>query len=335
MKKVLICGASGFFGWHLAKRLKQDGCYVVGVDRKQPEFAPFHGDELYTTDLREVKPNDWLFEGVDECFQFACEMGGLGYILDHDNDATMLRNSALINLRVLEACRVQKIPKVFFSSSACVYSSLPTVWKDPGGGQKNEFVVRNTACRELDVPPANPDSEYGWEKIFSERLYASYAYKFGMQVRIARMHNFFGPNGAWIGGREKAPAAVCRKIAEAKKGGVVEIWGDGLQTRSFTYVDDAVEGAVRLMASNFQGPVNIGSSEMVTVNQLVETVCEIAGKKLTVKHIEGPVGVRGRNSDNTLIRQKLKWEPSIPLRKGLELTYEWVKKQVDKASIPA
>lgn len=334
MKRVIICGGTGFIGWHLAKRLHDDGCEVLCIDRKRAEFVPLPCHET-TFDLRFLKENDSLFNGVDAVFQLACEVGGLGYIMDHDNDAEMLRNSALINLRVLEACRQQKIPKVFFASSACVYSSLPTVWLDPGTGKCKEYVARHvrSACKESDAPPFNPDNEYAYEKIFSERLYASYGRNHNMQVRIARLHNVFGPNGTWKGGREKAPAAICRKVAEVKEGGSIDIWGDGEQTRSFTYIDDTVEGIVRLMVSDFQGPVNIGSSEMVTVNQLVSLVCEIAGKKLTVDHIAGPVGVRGRNSDNFLIKEKLNWEPSIPLRTGLEQTYKWVSEQVDTARI--
>lgn len=332
MKRVLICGGMGFIGWHLAKRLYEDGCEVLSIDRKRAEFAPVAGFEV-TFDLRYLNENDVLFQGIDEVYQLACEVGGLGYIMDHANDAEMLRNSALINLRVLEACRFHKIPRVFFASSACVYSSLPTIWLDPGQGKRKEYVTTRQACRESDVPPADPDNSYAWEKIFSEQLYKSYAHNYGMQIRIARLHNTFGPNGTWRGGREKAPAAICRKVAEVKEGGTIDIWGDGEQTRSFTYVDDTVEGIVRLMASDFQGPVNIGSSDMVSINALVELVCDIADKGFTVNHIEGPVGVRGRNSDNQLIKEKLNWEPLIPLRKGLEATYKWVSEQVDKARV--
>lgn len=333
MKKTVVCGAAGFIGGHLVKRLKADGCYVVGLDRKQPEFEKSAADEFFTTDLRRVASTDWFFSGVDEVYQLAAEVGGLGFIMDHDNDALMLRNSALINLHVLEACRQQKVPKIFFASSACVYPDLPGA---PGFTHIGSWKVKDEphiACRESDAYPAQPDNEYAWEKVFSERLYAAYALNYGISAHIGRLHNCFGTLGTWRGGREKAPAAVCRKVAEADNPGRVQVWGDGTQTRSFMYVDDAVEGIVRLMASAFQGPVNIGSAEMVSVDELVQIVAEIAGKEISINHIEGPVGVRGRNSDQTLIRQKLGWEPSIPLRIGLKATYKWISEQVEKSRL--
>lgn len=325
----LVLGGAGFFGTHLVNRLKQQGHYVRMVDRKEPAFGKSQADEFLKIDLRYIRPNDWIFNDVDEVYQLAAEVGGLGYIMDHANDAAMLYNSVQINLHVLEACRYQKIPKVFFASSACVYPSITTKhrWVD--------HVAQATSCLESDAYPAQPDNEYAWEKLFSERLYQAYARNHPLQVRIGRMHNFYGPMGTWRGGREKAPAAICRKVAECKIGGSVEVWGDGTATRSFMYVDDAVEGAIRLMRSDFEGPVNIGSSEMTTINDLVWTIAMIAGKAVWTKHIEGPVGVQGRNSDNTLIQEKLGWQPSIPLQIGLKKTYLWIEKQVLDSRVKA
>lgn len=252
----------------------------------------------------------------DEVYQLAADMGGAGYIFTGEHDADVMHNSATINLNVLEACRRRAISKIFYSSSACMYPAY------------NQEDPDNPNCAEDSAYPAAPDSEYGWEKLFSERLYLAYQRNHGIQVRIARYHNIFGPQGTWTGGREKAPAAICRKVAEARNGGSIEIWGDGQQTRSFLYVDECVEGTTRLVRSNFSGPVNIGSEEMVTIDNLVDIVCDVAGKKLEKIHIPGPTGVRGRNSDNRLIAQKLGWEPSQPLRAGLELTYSWVETQL-------
>lgn len=317
----LVLGGAGFFGTHLVNRLKQQGHYVRAVDRKEPEFGKPAADDFFKLDLRYARPNDWIFSDIQEVYQLAAEVGGLGYIMDHTNDATMLYNSVQINLHVLEACRYQKIPRVFYASSACIYGST--------GG----------ACRESDAYPFDPNqeggNEYAVEKLFSERLYQAYARNYPLQVRIGRMHNFYGSMGTWKGGREKAPAAICRKVAECKTGGSVEVWGDGSATRSFMYVDDAVEGAIRLMRSDFEGPVNIGSSEMVTVNDLVWMVANIASKAVWTKHIEGPVGVQGRNSDNTLIQEKLGWQPSIPLKVGLKKTYQWIEKQVLDSRVEA
>lgn len=324
--KAVICGISGFIGNHLARRLKAEGYTVIGVDRVHPKFQPSVAEDFYLFDLRALKPNDWLFEGADEVYQLAAEVGGLGYIMNHNNDATMLRNSSQINLNVLEACRQQKIPKVFFASSACVYSSLQVEKRDSGQGRT--VLTTRQSCVESDVPPLDCDNEYAIEKFFGERLYAAYSRCHGMQVRVARFHNTFGPYGEYDGGREKAPAAICRKVARAADLGDVEVWGDGKQLRSFMYVDDCVEGIRRLMASDYQKPVNIGSAQMVSVDELVSLTARVAGKRVAIKHVPGPVGVLGRNSDNTLCRQVLNWEPSSSLEEGLRKTYPWIAEQV-------
>ncbi len=317
MKTAIVCGAGGFIGNHMVKRLKQEGYYVVGYDRKYPEFEKSEADEFRLWDLR-----DPLMFGhdVDELFQFAAEMGGAEYIFTGTNDADIMRNSALINLNVLEACRRAKVGKVFFASSACIYP---------------DFVQVNTDHCELHEEmayPARPDSNYGWEKLFAERLYESYARNHGMAVRIGRLHNIAGPLCTWHGGREKAPAAICRKVAQAQDGGTIEIYGDGQQTRSFLYVDEACEGILRLMRSDVSEPLNIGSSEMVTIDQLVWMVASIADKDVKIDHVPGPLGVRARTSNNDLIKQKLDWAPSQPLREGMEKTYRWIEEQVRNAA---
>lgn len=335
MKRCLVIGGAGFIGTHLIKRLKADGHWVRAVDRKSPEFEASIADEFWHMDLRYTLPSDPMFNKIDEVYQLACEVGGLGYIMNRNNDADMLRNSMQINLNVLEACRWQRVPKVFFASSACVYPTMPIeMFEYRSGRMLSEVgaVPIYRALREEDAYPAHPDNEYAWEKLFAERLYDAYARNYDMQVRIARFHNCYGSLGTWTGGREKAPAAIMRKVAEAEDGTWLQVWGNGTATRSFMYVDDAVEGTVRLMASDFQQPVNIGSSEMVTVDVLVDVVCEVAGKKLVKKHVEGPpVGVQGRNSDNMLIAAKLGWAPLISLREGIKKTYPWIARQVDKA----
>jgi nucleoside-diphosphate-sugar epimerase len=319
MKKILICGAGGFIGGHLVKRLKSEGCWVRGVDIKDHEFAKPPTDEFIRADLRDPTVCSRIVPGIDEVYQLAADMGGAGYIFTGEHDAAVMRNSATINLNMLEACRQTGVRKIFYSSSACIYPEY------------NQRDPKNPKCSEASAYPAAPDSEYGWEKLFSERLYLSYRRNYGMDVHIARFHNIFGPEGTWQGGREKAPAAMCRKVAEAKNGSTIEIWGDGKQTRSFLYIDECIEGVSRLMRSDFEGPVNIGSEEMVTINQLAEMVMDVAGKKLKIKHIKGPLGVRGRNSDNKLIKEKLDWTPSCPLREGMEKTYRWIEKQVAAA----
>jgi GDP-D-mannose 3',5'-epimerase len=316
MKRILVNGAGGFIGGHLVKRLKSEGFWVRAVDIKSHEFAMPPADEFIVGDLREQGFAESVVDGMDEVYQLAADMGGAGYIFTGEHDAAVMHNSATINLNTLEFGTRAGVKKFFYSSSACAYPEY------------NQLDPDNPKCSEESAYPAAPDSEYGWEKLFSERLYLAYGRNHGIQARVARFHNIFGPQGTWTGGREKAPAAVCRKVAEAPEGGEIEIWGDGLQTRSFLYIDECVEGVRRLMESDFTGPVNIGSEEMVTINQLVGIVMEIAGKRLSIRHIAGPQGVRGRNSDNRLISQKLGWKPSRPLKEGLEKTYAWISSQV-------
>lgn len=315
-KRILVCGAGGFIGGHLVKRLRSEGYWVRGVDVKHHEFSPSRANEFVIGDLREPGVVRSVLADIDEIYQLAADMGGAGYIFTGEHDAAVMHNSATINLNVLEFGREAGISKYFYSSSACMYPAYNQT--DPG----------NPNCAEDSAYPAAPDSEYGWEKLFSERLYAAYQRNYGIEIRVARFHNIFGPEGTWCGGREKAPAAICRKVAEAPDGGEIEIWGDGKQTRSFLYIDECIEGIRLLMDSIFAGPVNIGSEEMVTINQLAEMAMEIAGKRLSVRHVDGPLGVRGRNSDNRLIRDRLGWAPSASLRAGLEVTYDWVGEQV-------
>jgi nucleoside-diphosphate-sugar epimerase len=312
MKRILVNGAGGFIGGHLVKRLKQEGFWVRAVDIKRHEFATPPADEFIQGDLRDPNVVRAVVDGIDEVYQLAADMGGAGYIFTGEHDACVMHNSATINLNTLEYGRLAGVKKFFYSSSACMYP------------ERNQLRPDSPDCSEDSAYPAAPDSEYGWEKLFSERLYFAYMRNYGVQVRVARFHNIFGPQGTWTGGREKAPAAICRKVAEAPNGGEVEIWGDGLQTRSFLYIDECLEGVRRLMDSDWTGPVNVGSDEMVSINQLVEIVMSIAGKRLSIRHIPGPLGVRGRNSDNRLISEKLGWRPSRPLREGLEKTYAWI-----------
>ena len=316
MKKILVCGAGGFIGGHLTKRLKDEGYWVRGIDLKENEFGNDFSDEFIKADLRVPDHCRAAVEGIDEVFQLAADMGGAGYLFTGDNDAAVMHNSALINLNILEACREKQVDRVFYSSSACIYPKY------------NQEDPDNPNCKESTAYPAEPDSEYGWEKLFSERLYLSYARNYGLHVRIARFHNIFGPYGTWEGGKEKAPAAICRKVATARAGDSIEIWGDGKQTRSFLYVDECVEGVLRLMRSDFTGPVNIGSDEMISINDFAKMVIRISGKSLGLTHIPGPIGVKGRNSDNDLIRERLGWSPSLPLQFGLERTYRWIEQQL-------
>ena len=316
--RVLVCGAGGFIGGHLVKRLKAEGYWVRGADIKSHEFAKTAADEFILGDLRDQAVARGVVEGIDEVYQLAADMGGAGYIFTGEHDAAVMHNSATINLNVLEfGCR-SGVEKFFYSSSACMYPAY------------NQEDPDNPNCSEDSAYPAAPDSEYGWEKLFSERLYFAYMRNRNIHVRVARFHNIFGPEGTWKGGREKAPAAICRKIAEASDGGEIEIWGDGCQTRSFLFIDECVDGIRRLMESDFTGPVNVGSDEMVTINHLAYLVMDVAGKNLTLRHIPGALGVRGRNSDNRLIDQKLGWRPSRPLREGLEKTYSWIQQQIAK-----
>jgi nucleoside-diphosphate-sugar epimerase len=340
MKTALVLGAGGFIGSHLVKRLKSEGFWVRGVDLKRPEFEKTAADDFLTYDLRDPRnveavmrlegynghPLDCQFHkhpfseklAFDEVYQLAADMGGAGYIFSGENDANVMHNSAMINLNVAEWAVKHKVKRVFYSSSACMYP------------EHNQLDPENPNCEESSAYPANPDSEYGWEKLFSERLFLAFARNYGLEVRIARFHNIFGPQGTWNGGKEKAPAAMCRKVAETLEGGEIEVWGDGLQTRSFLYIDECIEGVLRLMRSDFEGPVNIGSEEMVTINELAQYAIDISGKNITIKNVPGFTGVRGRNSDNKLIEEKLDWVPNYPLYEGLIHTYEWINKQVNK-----
>ena len=329
IKKALVCGAGGFIGSHMVRRLKKEGYWVRGVDIKYPEYSLTEADEFICGDLTEQLLTEKVVEiegdGFDEIYQFAADMGGAGYIFTGDHDADVMNNSATINLNILRSVlnlnlkTNQNKTKIFYSSSACIYPEH--IQMDPN----------NPGLRESDAYPAAPDSEYGWEKLFSERLYASYHRNYGIPVRVARYHNIFGPEGTWRGGKEKSPAAMCRKVAElSEEGGEIEVWGDGKQTRSFLYIDECIEATRRLMDSDFLGPVNIGSEEMVSINGLVDIVSKVANKKVEKNHIPGPLGVRGRNSNNDLIREKLGWDYSMTLEEGISKTYEWIESQLKK-----
>jgi GDP-D-mannose 3',5'-epimerase len=334
MKKILVLGGGGFIGGHLSKRLLNEGNFVRSVDIKDHEY--FMVDEFCSEfikgDLRDpnfvnkimTPPDETSF---DEVYQLAADMGGAGYIFTGENDANVMHNSALINLNVCHYSVLTKVKKIFYSSSACMYP------------EHNQMDSNNPNCEENSAYPANPDSEYGWEKLFSERLYLAFNRNYGLNVRIARFHNIFGPKGTWDGGKEKAPAAMCRKVAETLDEGQIEVWGDGSQTRSFLYIDECLEAIIRHMNSDFIGPVNIGSEEMVTINELAKMVIEISGKNITIKNLEGdeffkkygfkcPIGVRGRKSDNKLYLEKIGWEVSQPLKNGIEKTYAWINKQL-------
>lgn len=320
MKTALVLGAGGFIGSHMVNRLKVEGYNVVGVDLKHPEFSLTQADEFVVGDLRNQNFCKEVFSKASchEVYQLAADMGGAGYIFTGENDAHVMHNSAQVNLNVVENCVRTGVGKLFYSSSACVYPTF------------NQENPDSPLCEESSAYPALPDSEYGWEKLFSERLYLTYARIHGLQVRIARYHNVYGPEGLWLGGKEKAPAALCRKVAQAKDGSEIEVWGDGAQTRSFLFVDECIEGTLRLMQSNFSGPVNIGSEEMISINDLAKMIIAISGKNISVKNIPGPTGVRGRNSDNRLIQQQLAWQPQGSLRIGMEKTYRWIEEQVKK-----
>jgi GDP-D-mannose 3',5'-epimerase len=338
MKKVLVLGAGGFIGSHLVKKLKEQGCWVRGVDLKYPEYETSVADDFVILNLRDSRnvesvvrlegynnlPLPYKFDLYpfsdkllfDEVYQLAADMGGAGYIFSGDNDANVMHNSAMINLNVAYECSKQEVKKVFYSSSACMYP------------EHNQLDPNNPNCEESSAYPANPDSEYGWEKLFSERMFLSFHRNYNLNVRIGRFHNIFGPYGTYKDGKEKAPAAICRKVAECLDGGEIEVWGDGEQTRSFLYIDECIEGVLKLMESDFNGPVNIGSDEIVTINDLVNYIINISGKQISIKHIEGPTGVRGRNSDNNLIKEKLNWSPTQSLYDGLIKTYEWINKKI-------
>jgi GDP-D-mannose 3', 5'-epimerase len=320
MKRALVCGAGGFIGGHLVNRLKSEGYWVRGVDLKYNEYGNGNADEFVIGDLTDPVICRQVAEGgFDEVYQLAADMGGAGYIFTGENDAAVMHNSALCNLNMLHAAQQAGVKKIFYSSSACMYPEY------------NQLDPNNPKCSEESAYPAAPDSEYGWEKLFSERLYLTYQRNLGITVKVARFHNIFGPQGTWRGGKEKAPAAICRKVIEAGDGGTIEIWGDGKQTRSFLYVDECVEGIRRLMESDFSGPVNIGSEEMISINDFAKLIAEISGKSITINNIKGPEGVRGRNSDNALIQEKLGWAPSHSLREGITKTYHWIAEQASKA----
>ena len=330
MKKVIVLGGGGFIGGHLAKRLKDEGCYVRICDIKNHEYFDHQEicHEFILGDLTDPKTVELVIsEEADEVYQLAADMGGALYIFTGENDANVMHNSAMINLNVAHECVRKKVKKVFYSSSACMYP------------EHNQLDPDNPNCVESSAYPANPDSEYGWEKLFSERLYFAFHRNYDLNVRVARFHNIFGPQGSWTGGREKAPAAMCRKVAECPNGGSIEVWGDGKQTRSFLYVDECVEAVLRMMKSDFVGPVNIGSEELVTINDLAKIAIKLSGKNVTIQNLQGeefvskygfkcPVGVRGRNSDNTLYKEKIGWEVSEPLELGMKKTFEWINNQV-------
>ena len=336
MKHILILGGGGFIAGHLAKKLKTEGHWVRVVDIKNHEY--FKIDELCNEFLvGDLRSQDLVRQimkcpngkGFDEVYQLAADMGGAGYIFTGEHDADVMHNSATINLNVASEAVKQGVKKLFYSSSACMYP------------EHNQLDPNNPNCEESSAYPANPDSEYGWEKLFSERLYLAFKRNYGLDVKIARFHNVFGPQGTWNGGKEKAPAAMCRKAAETLGGGEIEVWGDGLQTRSFLYVDECVEAVIRLMESDFTGPVNIGSEEKVSINELAQMAIDISGKKITIKNLYGdefvkkyghkcPLGVRGRNSDNRLYREKIGWEVSQPLIKGMEITFKWIQDMTKK-----
>ena len=319
MKKVLVCGAGGFIGGHLVKKLKKEGHWVRGVDLKLHEFSKSPADEFIVGDLTDqALVRQVLDMPFDEVYQLAADMGGAGYLFTGENDANVMHNSALVNLNIIQQALKVGVKKLFYSSSACIYPSY------------NQEDPKNPKCSEDSAYPAMPDSDYGWEKLFSERLFQAFNRNYNMDVRIARFHNIFGPEGTYTGGKEKSPAAICRKVAEAEDGEWVEVWGDGLQTRSYLYIEECLEGIERLMNSDFVGPVNIGSEEMVTLNQLAEMVIGFSNKNLYIKNVEvAHTGVRGRNSDNNLIKKELGWAPSKPLSEGMRKTFEWIALQVN------
>ena len=343
-KKALVLGAGGFIGSHMVKRLKDEGYWVRGVDLKHPEFSRHQADEFVIGDLRDKsfvnRVVEWkgyqgnffnsipykMIESFDEVYQFAADMGGAGYIFTGENDADIMHNSATINLNLLDAIvKAQRenrsTPKVFYSSSACAYPSH--IQED----------VDNPGLKEDDAYPANPDSDYGWEKLFSERLYLAYSRNHDIPVRVARYHNIYGPEGTWDGGKEKAPAAMCRKVASVASGETIDCWGDGEQTRSFLYIDDCLEATRRLMNSSCEEVINIGSEEMVTINELIRIAAKVADKEIKINHIDGPLGVRGRNSQNDMIREKLKWDYQYSLEEGMSLTYNWISDQVYQSQL--
>lgn len=317
MKTVLVCGAGGFIGTYLVESLKKQGHYVIGADLKYPLYSQTQCDKFYQLDLRVYENVETIFQNkIDEVYQLAADMGGAGYIFTGEHDADIMHNSATINLNILDVVRKNNVKKIFYSSSACIYPS------------HNQEDPNNPLCSEISAYPANPDSEYGWEKLFSERLYLTYAKNYGIDVRVVRFHNVFGPRGSWDNGKEKAPAALCRKVAQST--GIVEVWGPGTQTRSFLYIDECIEGIHRIMESDYQGPLNLGSTRMISINNLVKLIAEIADKKVIIENVDGPRGVMGRNSDNRLIKEKIGWAPADNLEEGLRKTYDWIQDQIAK-----
>lgn len=322
MKTILVCGAGGFIGNHLVKSLKSQGHYVVGADLKVPSYNETKADKFYIVDLRDQYAVDDLFSAhaYDEVYQLAADMGGAGYLFTGDHDADIMHNSVQINLNILDNCKRYKTGKVFYSSSACVYPEY------------NQLDPDNPVLSEDSTYPADPDSEYGWEKLFSERLYMSYAKNHNMQVRIARLHNVFGPMGTWNNGKEKAPAALCRKVALAVDNGEIEIWGPGNQTRSFLYIDECIDGIHRIMESDYDKPINLGSERMISINELALLIASLINKKVTIKNIPGPLGVMGRCSDNKLLEQVTSWKPVENLESGIVKTYNWINNQIGKGN---
>jgi len=311
-KKVVVCGAGGFIGNHLVTSLKTKGYYVIGIDLKKPEYSETIADEFYVADLTDTNKVDELFDNtIDEIYQLAADMGGAGYVFTGDNDAHIMHNSAMVNLNIAEVMVKKGIKKVFYSSSACMYPL------------HNQTDPDNPLLTEESAYPANPDCEYGWEKLFSERLYQAYARNHGLEVRIARFHNVFGPYGAWNNGKEKSPAALCRKIATTKDG-VIDIWGPGTQTRTFLYIDECIKGIHKIMESDYGLPMNLGSERMISINNLALLIAKLAGKQITIKNVDGPAGVMGRKSDNTLLRKVTNWSPEENLEQGLLNTYNWI-----------
>jgi nucleoside-diphosphate-sugar epimerase len=318
-KTALVLGAGGFIGSHMVTRLKSEGFWVRGADLKYPQFSTTDADDFLIGDLRDqIFTRSVIDQKFDEIYQFAADMGGAGYIFTGENDASVMSNSALVNLNVLDAIYKRNNKRVFYSSSACMYP------------EHNQMDPNNPNCSEDSAYPANPDSEYGWEKLFSERLFLAYARNFGIESRIARYHNIYGPQGTWCGGKEKAPAALCRKVAKINDGGTIEVWGDGKQTRSFLYIEDCIDATTKLIRSNFSGPVNIGSEEMISINDLARLVIKISGKNISISNIPGPTGVRGRNSNNRLIEKKVGWKPKFSLENGIIETYKWIKHRANE-----
>ena len=316
MKKILVCGAGGFIGTHLVRSLRAQGHYVIGADLKFPEFSITECNEFHQVDLRNQRSVTRLIKSdIDEIYQLAADMGGAGYIFIGDNDANIMHNSAIINLNILHEMTFKKIKKIFYTSSACIYP------------EHNQQDPNNPVLSEASAYPADPDSEYGWEKLFSERLYSSYARNYGIDVRVARLHNVFGPECTYNNGKEKAPAALCRKIINCLD--TVEVWGPGQQTRSFLYIDDCIEGIHRLMASNHSEPINLGSDRMISINDLVALISQVVDKPVKITNIDGPLGVMGRVSDNTVIHQVLGWKPPDNLEAGLKQTYHWIEQQLN------